>query len=77
MAVLKKFERRVEYSAAGVAYISPEGELYCNANNVMLAIESAIRERGPVFVNGDEFAARVCVTVELLGDLESDGDAGA
>lgn len=42
----EKIERRVEYSAAGVAYISPEGELYCNENNVMLAIESAIRERG-------------------------------
>ena len=64
--------RNISVAATGVVRIAGgmESEIVVNGVNLISKLESAIIGAHPKTDYHDQFAARVILTVELLGDLE-------
>ena len=63
-------------SATGVTHIQTgcESDICVNAESLIDMIDQLVCAAHPKTDYYDQFAARVTITVELLGDLEESGD---
>lgn len=64
--------RQLIVSATGVTYIQTgcESDICVNSESMIEMIDRLVWAAHPKTDDNDQFAARVTITVELLGDLE-------
>ena len=70
--------RLITISRRGVAKVCGWDDVQIKVNDQDMAelLEKEINLKKPVKCNAEEFAARVTITVELLGDLEESKKGG-
>ena len=68
--------RELTVSATGVVRIEngSEAEIRVNSEDMILMIDKLVAAAHPKTDYNNQFAGRVTITVELLGDLEESGD---
>lgn len=67
--------REISVAATGVVLLEGLGAgIIVNGYNLITQLENAVKAAKPETDHMGQFAARVVVTVELLGDLEENAD---
>ena len=69
--------RSITIARCGVARVCSWDDVQIKVNDQDMAelLEKAIKQERPVMCYAEEFAARITITVELMGDLEEEMNA--